>query len=93
MWTVDSRDSLGANYTEIERTVIEGLKPGAIILMHENHGQTIRAMLGIFAAIARKHLRTVSVPRLLSDDPPSEAQVRAGGEGCGSLYKPGGSGG
>jgi hypothetical protein len=64
-----------------------------IILMHENHGQTIRAMLGIFAALRRKHLRTVSVPRLLSDDPPSDAQVRAGGAGCGSLYKPGGSGG
>jgi peptidoglycan/xylan/chitin deacetylase (PgdA/CDA1 family) len=93
MWTVDSRDSLGANYAEIERNVIEGLRPGSIILMHENHGQTIRAMLGIFAAVQRKHLRTVSVPRLLSDDPPSDAQVQAGGAGCGSLYRPGGSGG
>ncbi len=89
MWTVDSRDSLGANYAEIERNVIEGLRPGSIILMHENHGQTIRAMLSIFAAIQRKHLRTVSVPRLLTDDPPSEAQVRAGGSGCGSLFRPG----
>ena len=92
MWTVDSRDSLGANYAEIERNVIDGLRPGAIILMHENHGQTIRAMLSIFAAIQRKHLRTVSVPRLLTDDPPSEAQVRAGGSGCGSLFKPGSGG-
>ncbi|HEX3693457.1 MAG TPA: polysaccharide deacetylase family protein [Solirubrobacteraceae bacterium] len=93
MWTVDSRDSLGANYAEIERNAIDGLKPGSIVLMHENHGQTIRAMLGIFAAIQRKHLRTVSVPRLLSDDTPSDAQVRAGGAGCGSLYRPGGNGG
>jgi peptidoglycan/xylan/chitin deacetylase (PgdA/CDA1 family) len=93
MWTVDSRDSLGADYAEIERNVIAGLKPGAIVLMHENHGQTIRAMLGIFAALQRKHLRTVSVPRLLADDAPSDAQVRAGGTGCGALYRPGGSGG
>jgi peptidoglycan/xylan/chitin deacetylase (PgdA/CDA1 family) len=93
MWTVDSRDSLGADHAEIERNVIDGLRPGSIILMHENHGQTIRAMLGIFAAIQRKHLRTVSVPRLLSDDPPSEAQVQAGGAGCGSLYRPAGNGG
>lgn len=92
MWTVDSRDSLGANYAEIERNVIAGLRPGAIILMHENHGQTIRAMLSIFAAIARKHLQTVSVPRLLTDDPPSESQVRAGGSGCGALFHPGTSG-
>lgn len=83
LWTVDSQDSLGANYAEIERTVIAGMKPGAIILMHENHGQTIRAMLSIFAALKRKHLRAVSVARLLTDNPPSDAQVRAGRLGCG----------
>jgi hypothetical protein len=90
---VDSADSLGANYAQIERTVIEGMRPGSIILMHENHGQTIRAMLSIFAALQRKHLRAVSVPRLLADDPPSEAQVRAGGLGCGTNYKAGQGGG
>jgi peptidoglycan/xylan/chitin deacetylase (PgdA/CDA1 family) len=83
MWTVDSADSLGAEWTQIESSVIAGLRGGAIILMHENHGQTIRAMLGIFAALARKHLRTVSVAQLLSDDPPSVAQVRAGRAACG----------
>ena len=93
LWTVDSADSLGANYAQIEHTVIDGMRPGAIILMHENHGQTIRAMLSIFASLQRKHLRAVSVPRLLTDDPPSEAQVRAGGLGCGANYKAGQSGG
>jgi peptidoglycan/xylan/chitin deacetylase (PgdA/CDA1 family) len=83
LWTVDSADSLGADYAQIERNVIGGLRPGAIILMHENHGQTVRAMLAIFAALQRKHLRAVSVPQLLTDDPPSAAQVRAGGGGCG----------
>ncbi len=84
LWTVDSEDSLGANYAKIARNVIAGLKPGAIILMHENHGQTIRAMLAIFAALQRRHLRAVSVPQLLSDDPPSRAQLRAGWNGCGA---------
>jgi peptidoglycan-N-acetylglucosamine deacetylase len=83
MWTVDSADSLGADYAQIERNVIDGLRGGAIILMHENHGQTVRAMLGIFAALKRRHLRAVSVAQLLADDPPSVAQVRAGGLGCG----------
>ena len=92
MWTVDSADSLGANYAGIERNVIGGLRPGAIILMHENHGQTIRAMPAIFAAIRRKHLRTVSVPRLLTDDPPSEARVRAGATGCDAPVHQGGGG-
>ena len=84
LWTVDSRDSLGANYAQIARNVISGLRPGSIILMHENHGQTIRAMLPIFAAITRRHLRTASIPELLARDPPGVAQVRAGGQGCGS---------
>ncbi|HWX74628.1 MAG TPA: polysaccharide deacetylase family protein, partial [Solirubrobacteraceae bacterium] len=84
MWTVDSADSLGANYAQIERNVIDGLHGGSIILMHENHGQTVRALLGIFAALERRHLRAVSVAQLLSDDPPSTAQVRAGGLGCGT---------
>jgi peptidoglycan-N-acetylglucosamine deacetylase len=83
LWTVDSGDSLGANYAQIESNVIGGLRGGAIILMHENHGQTVRALLSIFAALQSKHLRAVSVPQLLSDDPPSVAQVRAGGAGCG----------
>lgn len=83
LWTVDSEDSLGANYAKIARNVIAGMKPGAIILMHENHGQTVRAMLAIFAALQRRHLRAVSVPQLLSDDPPSRAQLRAGWSGCG----------
>jgi peptidoglycan/xylan/chitin deacetylase (PgdA/CDA1 family) len=83
LWTVDSADSLGANYAQIERNVIAGLQGGSIILMHENHGQTVRALLGIFAALDQRRLRAVSVPQLLADDPPSIAQVRAGGLGCG----------
>jgi peptidoglycan/xylan/chitin deacetylase (PgdA/CDA1 family) len=93
LWTVDSADSLGANYAQIERNVIGGLRPGAIILMHENHGQTIRAMISIFAALQRKHLRAVSVPQLLTDDPPSTAQVLAAGGGCGVRGNLSGSGG
>ncbi len=83
LWTVDSADSLGANYARIEHNVISGLHAGAIILMHENRGQTVRALIAIFAALQRKHLRAVSVPQLLAEDPPSLAQVRAGGRGCG----------
>jgi peptidoglycan-N-acetylglucosamine deacetylase len=84
LWTVDSRDSLGANYAQIERNVIAGLHPGAIILMHENRGQTVRALLGIFAALARKRLRAVSVPQLLRDDPPGRPLLHSGAAGCGT---------
>jgi len=83
LWNVDSRDSLGdTNYHGIERNVIAGLRPGSIILMHENHGQTIRALPVIFAALDRRRLRAVTVPELVSADPPSPTQLRRGLSGC-----------
>jgi peptidoglycan/xylan/chitin deacetylase (PgdA/CDA1 family) len=83
LWNVDSRDSLGdTNYLGIERNLIAGLRPGSIILMHENHGQTIRALPTIFAALTRRRLRAVTVPELISGDPPSLAQLRRGLSGC-----------
>ncbi len=84
LWDVDSRDSLGANWTQITANVEAGLRPGAIIEMHENHGQTIRALTTLLPELRRRHLRSVSVPELLAIDPPSPAQVRAGPYGCGA---------
>jgi peptidoglycan/xylan/chitin deacetylase (PgdA/CDA1 family) len=81
-WNIDSADSLGADYIGIEHNVIAGLRPGAIILMHENRGQTIRALPTIFTALRRKHLRAVSIPQLVAEDPPSRRQLRAGWRGC-----------
>jgi peptidoglycan/xylan/chitin deacetylase (PgdA/CDA1 family) len=82
LWSVDSRDSLGADYAGIDSNVLAGLRPGAIILMHENHGQTIRALPAIFAALRRHRLRAVTIPELVADDPPSAARLAARGAGC-----------
>jgi peptidoglycan/xylan/chitin deacetylase (PgdA/CDA1 family) len=82
LWDVDSADSLGANYLGIERNVIAGLRPGSIILMHENRGQTIRALDVIFATLHQRHLVAVTVPQLIAEDPPSLAQLRKGYDGC-----------
>jgi peptidoglycan/xylan/chitin deacetylase (PgdA/CDA1 family) len=82
LWNVDSADSLGANYLGIEHNVIAGLRPGSIILMHENRGQTIRALPVIFAALKRSRLRAVTVEQLLYYDPPTLRQLRRGYDGC-----------
>jgi peptidoglycan/xylan/chitin deacetylase (PgdA/CDA1 family) len=82
LWDVDSADSLGANYAGIEHNVIEGLFPGSIVEMHENRGQTIRALPAIFAALARRHLRAVTLLQLIAQDPPTIAQLRQGFRGC-----------
>jgi peptidoglycan/xylan/chitin deacetylase (PgdA/CDA1 family) len=80
--TIDSRDSLGANWTQIIKNVEAGLHPGSIILMHENHGQTIRALTTLLPVLHRRHLRSVTLPELFALDPPSVAQIRRGLAGC-----------
>jgi peptidoglycan/xylan/chitin deacetylase (PgdA/CDA1 family) len=83
IWNIDSRDSLGANWDGIRHNVIDGLKPGAIILMHENRGQTIRALPYILPELAKRHLTAVTVPEMLALDPPSDGQLAQGAGGCG----------
>ena len=88
LWSVDSRDSLGANWAAIIKNVEAGLRPGAIILMHENRGQTIRALSALLPYLRRHHLRSVSIPELLATDRPSLAQLRRGWGGCGEHLPP-----
>jgi peptidoglycan/xylan/chitin deacetylase (PgdA/CDA1 family) len=92
LWNVDSADSLGANWAGIIRNVEAGMHPGSIILMHENRGQTIRALTTLLPELRRRHLRSVSVPELLIEDPPSAAQLKAGTAGCGGVLLHGSGG-
>jgi peptidoglycan/xylan/chitin deacetylase (PgdA/CDA1 family) len=84
LWSVDSGDSVGANWAQIIKDVNAGLRPGMIILMHENRGQTIRALTTLLPELHRRHLQSVSVPELLATDPPSARQLREGLNGCGT---------
>jgi peptidoglycan/xylan/chitin deacetylase (PgdA/CDA1 family) len=83
LWSIDSADSLGANWAQIIQRVETGLRPGAIVELHENRGQTIRALTTLLPYLHHRHLRSVSVPELLASDPPSLTQLRRGGLGCG----------
>jgi peptidoglycan/xylan/chitin deacetylase (PgdA/CDA1 family) len=76
MWSVDSEDSQGAGAGQIFRTVRAHLSPGDIVLLHENRGTTQDALPRILALIARRGYRTVTVPQLLSMDPPTHQQLR-----------------
>jgi peptidoglycan/xylan/chitin deacetylase (PgdA/CDA1 family) len=78
LWSVDSGDSTGSDVLGVYRNVLAGLKPGAIILMHENRATTIKSLIHyVLPAIQRRHLIPVSVPELLALDPPSYEQVRS----------------
>jgi peptidoglycan/xylan/chitin deacetylase (PgdA/CDA1 family) len=83
LWSVDTRDSEGARWTQIASTVEQDARAGSIILMHENHGQTIRALkFRILPWLRRRGLRPVTIPYLLSRDTPTVAQLDAGQRGC-----------
>jgi peptidoglycan/xylan/chitin deacetylase (PgdA/CDA1 family) len=85
LWDVDSTDSRiapPASFHEISARVRTFTRPGSIVLMHENRGQTVRAMRAILPALKRRHLKLVTVPELLAADPPSQAQLARGVKGC-----------
>jgi peptidoglycan/xylan/chitin deacetylase (PgdA/CDA1 family) len=82
IWSVDSLDSAGADKHGIASAVVDNLRPGAIVLMHENRGQTIQALHKILPALRRKHLQPVTVSELLRRDPPSREQLDRGRDGC-----------
>ena len=94
LWDVDSRDWVpGTVWTQVGKIVVAGLRPGAIVSMHENHGQTIRALrYVILPAIRRLHLRPVTIPTLLRQDPPTLGELRAGYAGCSTAPRPHGAG-
>jgi len=82
IWSVDSLDSAGADKHGIARAVVANLHPGAIVLMHENRGQTIQALHKILPALRRDRLQPVPVSELLRRDPPSSEQLDRGRAGC-----------
>jgi peptidoglycan/xylan/chitin deacetylase (PgdA/CDA1 family) len=86
-WSVDSGDAEHASAAQIADTVREGLRPGAIVLMHENQPETQKALPEILAELKRRNLQSVSIPELMKLDPPSPQQVDAGSHVCPLVQK------
>ncbi len=83
LWNVDSEDALGASSKKIARSVKKGLTPGSIILLHENRGQTVRALhYTILPYIKKSGMTPVTVPQMLAGNPPSDEQLARGRKGC-----------
>jgi peptidoglycan-N-acetylglucosamine deacetylase len=76
LWTIDSEDSQGATTDQVYRNVARSLSPGDIVLLHDNRGTTEAALPRILALVERRGLTPVTVPELLTEDPPTDRQVR-----------------
>jgi peptidoglycan/xylan/chitin deacetylase (PgdA/CDA1 family) len=73
LWTIDTNDFAQPGVKKIVSSVLEGAKPGAIVLMHDAGGtrtQTVAALPTIIKALRKRGYTFVTVPRLLADDPP-----------------------
>jgi peptidoglycan-N-acetylglucosamine deacetylase len=87
-WSVDGGDSrVGATPAAVVRTVRAGIRPGAIVLLHDFHPWTPAVARRILRIAHRRGLRAVTVPDLLKRQPPSPRQL--GSEGAGRCPPPG----
>jgi peptidoglycan/xylan/chitin deacetylase (PgdA/CDA1 family) len=71
LWSIDSGDSQGKNWRGVGSEVLKNVQPGSIILMHDNRGQTVRALKYlILPGLKKRGFIPVTVPELLVLDPP-----------------------
>ncbi len=78
LWSDDTEDYLQPGVPAIVERALAGAHPGAIILMHDAGGtrtQTIAALPTIIGDLRARGFRLVTVPQLLSEDPPPPGQT------------------
>ncbi len=77
LWSVDSEDYTKPGVDAIVRNVVDAVRPGSIVLMHDGGGdrsETVAAVPRIVRELRRQGYRFVSVPRLLLENPPPQDQ-------------------
>jgi peptidoglycan/xylan/chitin deacetylase (PgdA/CDA1 family) len=93
LWDVDSGDASEGSTpsaAEIAQHLTDRIRPGAIVLMHENlmGAPSITALETVLPAMRARGLIPVTVPELLVLDPPSPEQVSKGSGACHSAWPP-----
>jgi peptidoglycan/xylan/chitin deacetylase (PgdA/CDA1 family) len=77
LWSVNPEDYYRPGVQAIVSRVMAGVRPGAIVLMHDGGGdrsQTVAAVPIIVRKLRARGYRIVTIPRLLADDPPPRLQ-------------------
>ena len=70
LWSVDSRDWQLPGTKAIVRRVLANVRAGSIVLLHDGGGdrqETLRALPAILRALQRRHLKVVTLSRLLRE--------------------------
>jgi peptidoglycan/xylan/chitin deacetylase (PgdA/CDA1 family) len=77
LWSVNPEDYYRPGTKVIVKRVVQAVRPGAIVLMHDGGGdrsQTVAAVPRIVHQLRARGYRLVTVQRLLGDDPPPRHQ-------------------
>lgn len=82
LWSVDGGAETGVDFATVKKNVIPNLKAGAIVRLQDNQGQAVKALPAILHAIKAKGLRAVSLPLMLTADPPTARQLKIGKAAC-----------
>lgn len=61
LWTIDSRDWTGVSASTMAQRVIRQFHPGAILLFHSTHDNTLKALPEIIDAAKKENFRFVSL--------------------------------
>lgn len=88
LWSIDSRDWQFRRQRKVRAILEDGLRPGAIILMHEHGARTLPTISWLLVQLHRRKLKAVTIPELLAIDPPSRTQLEADARGSACVRYP-----
>jgi peptidoglycan/xylan/chitin deacetylase (PgdA/CDA1 family) len=66
MWSVDPQDWRRPGVSVVTSRLVNGVRPGSILLVHDIHAPTIEAMPGTLDQILAKGYRFVTVSQLMN---------------------------
>jgi peptidoglycan-N-acetylglucosamine deacetylase len=81
LWSVDTRDWEDIQPVRIHRIVRAELRPGAIVLLHEQARPALTTLTWLLRQLRAQHLRPVTISKLLADAPPTLGQLHADDRG------------
>jgi peptidoglycan-N-acetylglucosamine deacetylase len=73
IWSVDPFDWKRPGSSVIEQRILAGARPGAIVLSHDIHKQTVDAMPATLDALAAKGFKFVTVSQLIAMNKPKSS--------------------
>lgn len=78
LWSVDPRDWRRPAHQVVSDRILRGVRPGGIVLAHDIHPSTIRAVPAVLDGLEARGLRTVSVSQMLGWPRWQDRQFRLG---------------